>query len=240
MSQEERGVKGRQQQGEGEQDKESHLNTSSNSRATMQPAGAATAKQKTSQQEDEEVFDADEEGGTAVGRAIERANNESQTKDGRATANMQQGEQRSEDSTAAPKQITPRGRQPLANLAKMNKQELIEYLQDLEERISKGGFGQTINKAIRWNNGEEPNVQNGEVVSPRDSGSISVYGFARRPLTLYAGQWVQLAHYLPAILEFIEEHQDDINQYVEQRLGNGSKAVTSDEVKNAQALFCAE
>lgn len=98
-----------------------------------------------------------------------------------------------------------------------------------------------IQKAIRWNNGAEPNVgDNGEVISYRDTGSISVYSFGRRPVTFYAGQWIQLAHYMQSILHFIQQHREAMNAYVEKRLGNKSKEVSQEDIEGALMLFVSE
>lgn len=130
-------------------------------------------------------------------------------------------------------------RPPIFDVTNMTGEDAKKMLKKLlEQRANQVNFA--IAKAIRWNNGTEPNVQGGELVSARDTGSISVYGFARRPLTLYAGQWMALARYMPDILTFLKSNLDDINVYVEKRLGNKSKNISAEDVQAALQLFCIE
>ncbi len=44
-----------------------------------------------------------------------------------------------------------------------------------------------------------------------DKGAISVYGLGRFPTTLYAQQWQKLLEKSDEILEFIDEHKDDLS-----------------------------
>lgn len=166
--------------------------------------------------------------------AIKRAAAESQTIGGRPNPAME----RSETATRplAARLAVAKG----MDLSKMSKAEMLDMVQTLlEERRRAPGIA--LQKMIRWNNGSDPNfAENGEVVSARDTGSISVYGFARRPTTFYAGQWVALAHYMQDILHFIEKNLEDINQYVSQRLGNESKRLEPEDVEKALALFATE
>lgn len=126
-------------------------------------------------------------------------------------------------------------RAPMVDATKLTKAEAVTMLNQL---LAQQQRGFAVAKAIRWNNGAEPNIQNGQLVSARDKGGISVYGFSRNPVTLYAGQWLALAQYMPDVLRFIDEHREEINEYVEQRLGNKSKEVSEDEVEAALNLFC--
>lgn len=41
-------------------------------------------------------------------------------------------------------------------------------------------------------------------------GGVSVYGFGRWPITLYAEQWTKLAQFMPQILEFVEANHDNL------------------------------
>lgn len=43
-------------------------------------------------------------------------------------------------------------------------------------------------------------------------GGISVYGLQRFPVTLYAGQWRQLAAMMPEILDFIVRNSSDLSE----------------------------
>lgn len=157
--------------------------------------------------------------------AIQRAINESTTIGGAPTEQVQRG-----------------SRRPILDVTGKTHDELVEMLKKLldEQEAGRGANGGVfpLTKAVRWNNGEEPNVQNGEIVSARDTGSISAYGFARRPLTLYASQWVGLAHYMPDILRFIEANLEGVNGYSAERLGNRSKELSAEDLQAALALFC--
>jgi hypothetical protein len=43
-----------------------------------------------------------------------------------------------------------------------------------------------------------------------EKGCLSVYGLGRFPVTLYGGQWERLAKAMPQLLEFIEEHREEM------------------------------
>ena len=45
-------------------------------------------------------------------------------------------------------------------------------------------------------------------VSPK--GALSLYGMGRFPTTLYKNQWLRLAEYIHEILDFIEEHDEEL------------------------------
>ena len=53
-----------------------------------------------------------------------------------------------------------------------------------------------------------------------DKGAVSVYGInVRFPVTLYGDQWRRLLDAAPALLAFIEEHQDELSTKTAARLG---------------------
>jgi hypothetical protein len=43
-----------------------------------------------------------------------------------------------------------------------------------------------------------------------EKGGLSVYGLNRFPVTLYKDQWIKLLDKKEEIIEFIEEHEDDL------------------------------
>jgi hypothetical protein len=43
-----------------------------------------------------------------------------------------------------------------------------------------------------------------------EKGCLSVYGLGRFPVTLYGGQWERLAKAMPQLMEFIEEHREEM------------------------------
>jgi hypothetical protein len=167
----------------------------------------------------------------AVREAQDRALRESQTIGGRpGPAATTRGTSRKLVATKLPEM----------DVESMSREEMIEAIKRLSTQ-RQGAVVIPLMKAMRWNNGAEPNyADNGEMISARDSGSISVYGFMRRPITLYPSQWVQLAHYIPDVLHFIESNLDAMNDYVNERLGNESKALAPEEVEAALKLFVIE
>jgi|SRR5688572_13607132 len=167
----------------------------------------------------------------AVREAIDRANMESQTLGGKPGPAAQ-------TPGSARRAITTQKLPMIQNVDEMSREQMIELIQQL---AAQRRVGVPIQKALRWNNGAEPNISdNGELISARDTGTISVYGFGRRPVTFYAGQWIQLAHYMPDILHFIANNREAMNEYVEQRLGNKSKELSKEEVDGALSLFVGE
>lgn len=57
-------------------------------------------------------------------------------------------------------------------------------------------------------------------------GAVSVYGFGRWPVTLYANQWEKMSELMPALSDFIAENKD--------KLMTKEQAAVTDE-KSAQA-----
>lgn len=43
-------------------------------------------------------------------------------------------------------------------------------------------------------------------------GAVSVYGLQRMPVTLYAQQWERLLDFKDRVLEFIKEHESELNR----------------------------
>ena len=148
-------------------------------------------------------------------------------------------------TTAVPATAVVKGRReggvaPVLDTKNMSKEDMEKMLQNLYAKVntpSNGAF------SIRFNDGSDPAPDrqvDGKTVpgSKRDSGAISVYGFGRNPVTLYAGQWIELlgtsAH---SILSAIQQKADDIDAYIAKKTGNHKQDLNRAQLKAALALF---
>lgn len=132
-------------------------------------------------------------------------------------------------------------KQPVADTSNMSRDELIAELSRLQ---AQRGPSRSATKTIRFNDGKEPNLyaagdkmldsfgkatgkiaKGGEVKSARDSGTISVYGFGRNPMSMFAGQLLEFLAFGPDIAVYIRDNADWIDEYVAGKVGNTSRNI---------------
>jgi hypothetical protein len=114
--------------------------------------------------------------------------------------------------------------QPTLNVDEMTDEQVRETLKRLQARQSRFN---DVQKTIRFNNGTETTfysqgekmygggiAKGGEVKSARDSGTLSLYGMGRNPISLYSNQWLELLEFGPDICTFIVNHQAEIDEYI--------------------------
>lgn len=137
------------------------------------------------------------------------------------------------DLAASPKgkgtveQVKRTIQQPVVDIDKLDDSQVRSMLANL---LSRQSTSREAVKTIRFNDGTEAThytkgekmltggiAKGGEVKSARDSGTLSCYGFGRNPISMYANQWIELLQYGPAVLRFIGENLDHINEYVRTR-----------------------
>lgn len=162
-------------------------------------------------------------------------------------------------STAIPATAVAKGKKeggvaPIFDTSGMSKAQLEAKLQELYAQANSNQGGVF---SIRFNDGSEAThyeageklrdangrltdkvAVGGEVKSARDSGTLSVYGFGRNPVTLYAGQWLDLlATRSHAILSVINEKADSIDAYISRKTGNTKQTLNRELITSALARF---
>lgn len=148
---------------------------------------------------------------------------------------------------------------PVYDVENMSVEEMKKALATLQSQIATGSV---TTRSFRFNDGAEktfyvegeeirdPNTgkltgkkaKGGEVKSPRDSGTISVYGFQRNPISLYPRQWLELAAFMQDIVGFIFLNHEHINEYLRTRKGGeqGQNDVNMELVAQLQSTYEAE
>lgn len=107
-------------------------------------------------------------------------------------------------------------------------------------------------KTIRFNDGTESTLEwedeaktkpkmdpktGRQVGSARNSGTISIYGFGRNPISLYPNQWLDLLLFGQDIAEFIAAKEGAINAYLTRRQGEKAQLVNVDAVIQLQEMY---
>lgn len=112
------------------------------------------------------------------------------------------------------------------DLSKLSVDELREFATKLQAKQARAAEREST-KLIRFNDGSDPNIyeagqkmldgkiaKGGEVKSARDSGTISVYGFGRQPISMFPNHLISFAGWLlDSVLPFIASNEEAINAY---------------------------
>lgn len=143
---------------------------------------------------------------------------------------------------------------PVLDTKGLSRAELEALLRQYHAKVNSGSAQQF---SIRFNDGSErtfytagekayadgPDLKKGQIAkggelkSARDSGGLSVYGFGRNPISLYAGQWIELAESMPEILRVIKEKRVAIDAYIATKIGNSKQAINAAALDAQLALF---
>lgn len=132
--------------------------------------------------------------------------------------------------------------QPTMDVDSMDEAAVREALKRLQAQRANG----TVQKTIRFNDGSDATfyaqgeellddrgrktgkvAKGGEVKSARNSGTISMYGFGRNPISLYPSQWLELFEFAPEVVQYILNHQEHIDDYIAKK-GNAERKINED------------
>lgn len=142
-------------------------------------------------------------------------------------------------------------KQPILDVSKMDEDEVRLRLQELLTKQAAQG-DRVAQRTIRFNDGSETiyyeageqmreggKAKGGEVKSARDSGTLSIYGFGRNPISLYANQWLDLFQFGGEVVDHIAANADHIDEFVRTKRGNesGKRDVNMAAVERLQEVF---
>lgn len=146
--------------------------------------------------------------------------------------------------SAKAKTSVTKTRAPLGDLSKMSQEELLAIIEKQQSELSQST---TSVHSFRFNNGTEPTFYAegddlkdrrtgklhavGDLKSPRDSGTFSLYGFGRNPISVYPNQAIEMAVVLmDGILPYIKDNQAAIDAYLATRpnFRNSNKVAITD------------
>lgn len=140
-------------------------------------------------------------------------------------------------------------KQPVVDVSKLSEEQAKSMLASL---MAQRGSSRDAVKTIRFNNGTESTfyapgekmrdgkiAEGGEVNSARDSGTLSIYGFGRNPISLYANQWIDLFLFGGAVVDHIVANADAINAYVRAKAGNegGARDINVEGLLSLKSCF---
>jgi hypothetical protein len=142
---------------------------------------------------------------------------------------------------------------PVLDIDAMSEDEVRAALKRLQ---SQQGTQRGATRTIRFNDGSDPTyytagdklldsqgrVTNktavgGEVKSARDSGTMSIYGFGRNPISLYPSQWLELCAFMPDIVNFVGSNVDHINTYLQEHSKGRADRINEELVLQLQEWF---
>lgn len=152
-------------------------------------------------------------------------------------------------------QTVKRIAQPVLDVDKMSEDEVRAALKRLN---AQQGSSRGMTKSFRFNDGTAPTkyekgdkildasgkptgkiAKGGEVKSPRSSGTYSIYGFGKNPVSLYPSQWIELAFFMPDIIRDIHANADHIDEYLQEHSKGRADLVNREALSQLLEQFTA-